>query len=68
MKKIILTAFALCVSFALGFALDHLITYKPDSGNKTKRVTGIGGIFFKCKDPGKMSAWYKTHQRVWQRI
>lgn len=26
-----------------------------------KRVTGIGGIFFKCKDPEKMKAWYKTH-------
>jgi predicted enzyme related to lactoylglutathione lyase len=26
-----------------------------------KRVTSIGGIFFKCKDPGKMNAWYKTH-------
>lgn len=26
-----------------------------------KKVTGIGGIFFKCKDPGKMKDWYKTH-------
>jgi len=26
-----------------------------------KRVTGIGGIFFKCKDPAKMNAWYKKH-------
>ncbi|ODT49769.1 MAG: glyoxalase [Niastella sp. SCN 39-18] len=26
-----------------------------------KRVTGIGGIFFKCKDPGKLKEWYKTH-------
>ncbi len=26
-----------------------------------KRVTGIGGIFFKCKDPEKMNEWYKTH-------
>jgi predicted enzyme related to lactoylglutathione lyase len=26
-----------------------------------KRVTGIGGIFFKCKDPNKMKEWYKTH-------
>ncbi|WP_160712751.1 VOC family protein [Chitinophaga solisilvae] len=26
-----------------------------------KRVTGIGGIFFKCKDPGKLRDWYKTH-------
>jgi predicted enzyme related to lactoylglutathione lyase len=26
-----------------------------------KKVTGIGGIFFKCHDPGKMNDWYKTH-------
>jgi predicted enzyme related to lactoylglutathione lyase len=26
-----------------------------------KKVTGIGGIFFKCKDPDKMKEWYKTH-------
>jgi len=26
-----------------------------------KKVTGIGGIFFKCKDPNKMNEWYKTH-------
>ncbi|HEY4198707.1 MAG TPA: VOC family protein [Mucilaginibacter sp.] len=23
-----------------------------------KKVTGLGGIFFKCDDPKKMSAWY----------
>ena len=26
-----------------------------------KRVTGIGGVFFKCKDPEKIKEWYKTH-------
>jgi predicted enzyme related to lactoylglutathione lyase len=26
-----------------------------------KRVTGIGGIFFKCNDPEKVKQWYKTH-------
>jgi len=26
-----------------------------------KRVTGIGGLFFKCKDPQKTKAWYKKH-------
>jgi predicted enzyme related to lactoylglutathione lyase len=26
-----------------------------------KRVTGIGGIFFKCKDPKKMNEWYNAH-------
>lgn len=26
-----------------------------------KRVTGIGGIFFKCDDPDKMKSWYNDH-------
>ena len=26
-----------------------------------KKVTGIGGIFFKCKDPNKMREWYQAH-------
>jgi len=26
-----------------------------------KRVTGIGGIFFKSRNPKELSAWYKTH-------
>jgi predicted enzyme related to lactoylglutathione lyase len=26
-----------------------------------KRVTGIGGVFFKAKDPAALRAWYKTH-------
>ncbi len=26
-----------------------------------KRVTGIGGIFFKAKDPVALRAWYKQH-------
>lgn len=26
-----------------------------------KKVTGIGGIFFKCKDPETMRAWYQSN-------
>lgn len=26
-----------------------------------KKVTGIGGIFFKCKDPQQMKNWYRKH-------
>ncbi len=26
-----------------------------------RRVTGIGGIFFKAKDPAALRAWYKAH-------
>ncbi|WP_418316963.1 VOC family protein [Piscinibacter sakaiensis] len=26
-----------------------------------KRVTGIGGVFFKAKDPARLRAWYRDH-------
>lgn len=26
-----------------------------------KKVTGVGGVFFKCKDPDAVKEWYKTH-------
>ncbi|MBF8297098.1 MAG: glyoxalase [Bacteroidetes bacterium] len=26
-----------------------------------KRVTGLGGVFFRCTDPEKMKDWYRTH-------
>ncbi len=61
MKKVLLLSFALAASFGLGFAFNNLILNKSDSDANMKKVTSIGGIFFKCKDPGKMKEWYKTH-------
>jgi predicted enzyme related to lactoylglutathione lyase len=29
-----------------------------------KRVTGIGGIFFKANDPAALQAWYREHLGV----
>ena len=26
-----------------------------------KRVTGLGGVFFKCEDPDKVKEWYQKH-------
>ncbi len=26
-----------------------------------RRVTGIGGVFFRAKDPARLGAWYKKH-------
>ena len=26
-----------------------------------ERITGIGGIFFKARDPERLSAWYREH-------
>ena len=59
MKKTTLLILALAISFGFGFACKTMIT-KP-SNDQIRKVTGIGGIFFKCKDPGKMREWYKTH-------
>ena len=26
-----------------------------------RRVTGLGGVFFKCKDRDELTAWYRDH-------
>jgi predicted enzyme related to lactoylglutathione lyase len=59
MKKAATFTLVLITSFCLGFAYKTFtITQK---NNKMKRVTGVGGIFFKCKDPKKITEWYATH-------
>ena len=59
MKKITILSLALATSFCFGFAFKSSIT--TNNNAKMKRVTGIGGIFFKCKDPKKVREWYQTH-------
>ena len=61
MKKILLISFALAISFGLGFAFKGSIISQSKDNTEMKRVTGIGGIFFKCKDTKKMKEWYKIH-------
>jgi len=61
MKKITLIIIALAASFGFGFAFKSIIANNSNDSIKMKRVTSIGGIFFKCKDPNKMKEWYKTH-------
>ena len=29
--------------------------------NPTERVTAIGGVFFRARDPERMAAWYRDH-------
>jgi predicted enzyme related to lactoylglutathione lyase len=60
MKKIILIL-AFAMTFVLGFAFKAITTKSNNSQQSIKKVTGIGGIFFKCKDPKKMREWYKTN-------
>jgi predicted enzyme related to lactoylglutathione lyase len=61
MKKITLITLALATSFCFGFAFKSIITNNSNASTEMKRVTGIGGIFFKCKDPKKLREWYQTH-------
>ncbi len=61
MKKTILVTLALATSFGLGFAFNNLVVSKPEDTSKMKKVTGIGGIFFKCKNTKAINEWYKTH-------
>ena len=61
MKKITLIIIALATSFCFGFAFKSIITNNFNDNIKMKRVTSIGGIFFKCKDPKKVREWYQTH-------
>jgi len=32
-----------------------------EKNNMNKKVTGIGGIFFKCQNPGNMKDWYNKN-------
>jgi len=34
---------------------------KPQTEAPEIRATGIGGVFFKCKDPDAIKQWYKKH-------
>lgn len=59
MRKSILITLTLATTFLLGFAFKSVIAI--NNGDKMKRVTGIGGVFFKCKDPKAITEWYQKH-------
>ncbi len=61
MKKRTLIILTLVTTFGLGFAFSEVISTTSKDNTKMKKVTGVGGIFFKCKDPNKIKEWYKTH-------
>ena len=56
MKKFTLIGL-LCAAFLLGYGFSR-VTNPVNSG---PRVTGIGGIFFKAKDPTALKAWYSKN-------
>jgi len=60
MKRRFLMPLAFIATFVLGFTFRSM-TVENSSTTATKKVTSIGGIFFKCKDPKKVREWYETH-------
>jgi predicted enzyme related to lactoylglutathione lyase len=50
---------AVLLSACIGFTAGQ--TFTEPKQKPMKRVTAIGGIFFKSKDPDAMKQWYKTH-------
>lgn len=61
MKRTILILLALAAAFGMGFTFNSMVSEFTGRRTAMKKVTGIGGIFFKCKYPEKMKEWYKTH-------
>jgi predicted enzyme related to lactoylglutathione lyase len=59
MKQTTLIIALIATSFLFGFGFKTILSNKKNA--KMKKVTGIGGVFFKCKDPNAMNEWYKTH-------
>jgi len=58
-KQATLMITLIATSFLLGFTFKTVISNQKNT--KMKKVTGIGGIFFKSKDPKAINEWYKTH-------
>lgn len=52
--------FLLIAVAALAFAAGRS-TAPTNPANDMPRATGIGGIFFKSKDPAALKAWYREH-------
>jgi predicted enzyme related to lactoylglutathione lyase len=61
MKKTALIILGLATSFGFGFAYKTILTKRSGDQAEMKKVTGIGGIFFKCQDPKKVREWYHTN-------
>lgn len=60
MSKNIYIILIVFLSFAAGFMVNSLLANRV-APKSTKGVTGIGGIFFKCKDPAQMRGWYNQN-------
>ena len=60
MKTLPVILLLIATSFLSGFTVKTMLG-EQQQPRATRKVTGIGGIFFKCKDPQKVKDWYRTH-------
>ncbi len=63
MKKTALIILIVSASFLSGFAFKSFMTSDEENYamKEMKKVTGIGGIFFKCRDTKKIKEWYSKN-------
>lgn len=61
MKKKSFLIATLVIAFCSGYSFKSIFIKPSIEETKMKKVTGIGGIFFKCKDPEKVKEWYNKH-------
>jgi predicted enzyme related to lactoylglutathione lyase/ketosteroid isomerase-like protein len=45
----------------LAGTLTPAVTVQPCSGQPVETVAGIGGVFFRARDPQALAAWYEAH-------
>lgn len=61
MNRTLATLLALTIAFCCGFAVHAFTSSDATPSDARGRVTGIGGIFFKCDDPSVVREWYARH-------
>lgn len=61
MKRNTIITIILIGTFLCGYAFNAWTTTTYKTTTEMKKVTGIGGIFFKSKEPKKMTEWYARH-------
>ena len=63
MRNTVFFFLGMIVAFCLGFSFRAMIPLQSQTNAvaESKKVTGVGGIFFKSSDSKKLKEWYKVH-------
>ncbi len=61
MRNIILIVSAIIASFIFGYSFRTIAVEINEDKETFRKVTGIGGIFFKCENPKLMKEWYQKN-------